>query len=63
VHAGLTDAGVEIVDDGEAAPEPVAGGSGLAGLEERVRRRQGRLEAGSRPGGGFRLAVQVPALP
>jgi two-component system sensor histidine kinase DesK len=59
IRAGLTDAGVEIVDDGAAAPAG-AGGSGLAGLEERVRRRAGRLEAGRRPGGGFRLAVDVP---
>jgi two-component system sensor histidine kinase DesK len=64
VHAGLTDAGVEIVDDGTAEPIATADpGSGLAGLEERVRRRAGRLEAGRRPDGGFRLAVDVPAQP
>jgi two-component system, NarL family, sensor histidine kinase DesK len=64
VHAGLAEAGVEIVDDGRAdgAASP-AGGSGLAGLEERVRRGAGRLEAGRRPEGGFRLAVDVPARP
>jgi two-component system sensor histidine kinase DesK len=63
VHAGLAEAGVEIVDDGAADPAPPADGSGLAGLEERVRRGAGRLEAGRRPGGGFRLAVDVPAHP
>jgi two-component system sensor histidine kinase DesK len=64
VHAGLSEAGVEIVDDG-APPHAgvVADGSGLAGLEERVRRGAGRLEAGRRPGGGFRLSVEVPANP
>jgi two-component system sensor histidine kinase DesK len=64
VHAGLAQAGVEIVDDGPVAgAASPADGSGLAGLEERVRRRAGRLEAGRRPGGGFRLAVDVPASP
>jgi two-component system, NarL family, sensor histidine kinase DesK len=67
VHAGLADAGVEIVDDGTlAAPDGGDGdgdGSGLAGLRERVRRREGRLEAGRRPEGGFRLAVDVPTAP
>jgi two-component system, NarL family, sensor histidine kinase DesK len=66
VHAGLADAGVEIVDDG-AAPggdgDGASGGTGLAGLRERVARRQGTLEAAPRPEGGFRLAVHVPAAP
>jgi two-component system sensor histidine kinase DesK len=66
IHAGLADAGVEIVDDGSRAPagagEP-AGGSGLAGLRERVARRDGRLEAARRPEGGFRLSINLPALP
>jgi two-component system sensor histidine kinase DesK len=64
VRAGLTDAGVEIVDDGDRRTDRRAsGGSGLIGLEERVRRRAGRLEAAARPGGGFRLAVDLPAAP
>ncbi len=46
-----------------STPASPAEGSGLAGLEERVRRRAGRLEAGRRPEGGFRLAVDVPANP
>jgi two-component system sensor histidine kinase DesK len=63
VHAGLGDAGVEIVDDGARAEPAGDGGSGLAGLRERVARRHGALEAARRPEGGFRLAVHVPATP
>ena len=51
---------LEVEDDGPPAPEAVAGGSGLAGLEERARRVDGTLEAGARPGGGFRLRLAVP---
>ena len=63
VHAGLSDASVEIVDDGPAADVATGSGSGLAGLEERVARRHGRLEAARRPEGGFRLSIEIPALP
>jgi two-component system, NarL family, sensor histidine kinase DesK len=65
VHAGMADAGVEIVDDGEAGGSETAAapGTGLAGLQERVARRHGRLEAARRPEGGFRLAVNMPAVP
>lgn len=49
---------VEIVDDGRGgAPEP---GSGLRGLEERVRERGGRLTAEALPHEGFRLRVTLP---
>jgi two-component system, NarL family, sensor histidine kinase DesK len=56
---------VELLDDGRggragrSGPE-LAGGSGLAGLAERVAARGGRLAAGSRPEGGFRLRVELP---
>jgi two-component system sensor histidine kinase DesK len=62
VHAGISDAGVEIVDDGRSARDAplVTAGSGLSGLEERVRMRAGRLEVEPRPGGGFRLAIDLP---
>ena len=49
---------VEIVDDGRGGtPEP---GSGLRGLEERVRERGGTLTAGPLPHEGFRLRVTLP---
>jgi two-component system sensor histidine kinase DesK len=56
---------LEITDDG-TGPSPGgsgAGGSGLVGLRERVEARHGSVEFGARPGGGFRLAVSLPASP
>ena len=53
------DAELEIEDDGSGA-NGSAPGSGLAGLTERAARISGRVEAGPRPGGGFRLHVDVP---
>ncbi|HEY3726952.1 MAG TPA: histidine kinase [Solirubrobacteraceae bacterium] len=72
VSARLGDAAVEVLDDGSAGA-PVAGGGGttdlngngghgLAGLRERAEALRGRIEAGGRPEGGFRLAVSVPVL-
>lgn len=66
VRAGLADAAVEVVDDGEgpaflrgAAVEHT--GHGITGLTERAERLRGRIEAGGLPEGrGFRLAVSVP---
>jgi Signal transduction histidine kinase len=65
--AGLT---VEVRNSapGRAAPpavpapedRPVSGAQGLIGLAERVRIAGGRLEYGSRPRGGWRLAAWLP---
>ncbi|MFI9489755.1 sensor histidine kinase [Promicromonospora sp. NPDC052451] len=41
-------------------PTPAAGGHGLPGLADRARGAGAVLEAGPRPGGGFRLAVTYP---
>jgi two-component system sensor histidine kinase DesK len=77
ITASLTDAGVEVIDDGvgddraaaagngAGGAEPVRlgngrAGHGLAGLAERARLLNGRLEAGATAGGGYRLAVTVP---
>jgi two-component system sensor histidine kinase DesK len=60
VHAGLIDAGVEITDDGAGGGIAAGDGSGLAGLDERVRRRSGRLRTGAGPAGGFRLSIELP---
>ena len=53
---------VEIRDDGSGDPaaEP-SGGHGLRGLAERATAVGGTLESGPRAGGGYRLAVRVPA--
>jgi two-component system, NarL family, sensor histidine kinase DesK len=66
VRAGLADAAVEVVDDGEG-PAFLRGavvehtGHGITGLTERAERLRGRIEAGGLPEGrGFRLAVSVP---
>jgi two-component system sensor histidine kinase DesK len=59
------DASLEVLDDGSPAAsgpaEANVGGSGLAGLAERVALHGGRMEAAPRPEGGFRLAVRIPA--
>jgi two-component system sensor histidine kinase DesK len=59
IHPGLAGASVEVEDDGDGANGDAAG-HGLAGLRERAERLAGELEAGPRPGGGFRLRVTVP---
>jgi two-component system, NarL family, sensor histidine kinase DesK len=53
----------EITDDGggsQGGGEDTSG-SGLSGLTERAATFAGRVEAGSPPGGGFRLRVSLPA--
>jgi len=52
---------LEIVDDGTRRQASPDAGSGLRGLSERMERAGGRLEAGCRETGGFRLAVRLPA--
>jgi two-component system, NarL family, sensor histidine kinase DesK len=51
---------LQVEDDGTAAAPGSGDGAGLAGLAERARRLDGRLEAGARPEGGFRLRLAVP---
>jgi two-component system sensor histidine kinase DesK len=55
------EASVEVVDDGRGVNGSAGQGSGLIGLEERVRAAGGTLEAGPREDGpGFRLRAVVP---
>lgn len=63
VEYGHEEVSVEVVDDGrgcEPADIDRAGGWGLVGMRERVGLLGGRLEAGPRPEGGFRVAVRLP---
>ena len=56
---------VEITDDGKGADHPSGNGSGgsgqgIPGMRERARALGGSLEAGPRPGGGFRVRASLP---
>jgi len=57
----LAQASVEVVDDGHGGDGSDGAGTGLLGLEARVRQAGGRLEAGPRDDGpGFRVRAIVP---
>jgi signal transduction histidine kinase len=52
---------VEVTDDGRgAAGDGAEPGNGIAGMRERVTAAGGELEAGPRPGGGFRVTARLP---
>jgi signal transduction histidine kinase len=56
---------VEVIDDGRGVTAPTGDGQarvghGLIGMRERVQAFGGDLEAGPRPGGGFRVAARLP---
>jgi signal transduction histidine kinase len=57
---------VEVVDDGPGPPAAAdangaATGHGLIGMRERMQLFGGELDAGPRPGGGFRVWARLPA--
>ncbi len=51
---------VDVLNDGPDAASPFVAGYGLAGMRERAALVGGRLEAGPRAGGGFRVAAVLP---
>jgi signal transduction histidine kinase len=59
---GEEDLTVQVDDDGRrsVARQMPAGGTGIAGMRERVAALGGQLYAGPRPGGGFRVSAQLP---
>jgi signal transduction histidine kinase len=50
---------IEVDDDGHAV-HPPRPGNGVAGMTERARALGGTLDAGPRPGGGFRVLARLP---
>ena len=61
VRAGQGVVDVEVCDDGRGvvAVGPRAGGHGLVGMRERVALYGGSVEAGDRPGGGYRVHARL----
>jgi signal transduction histidine kinase len=55
---GLT---VDVEDDGHGPTNGIAGGNGIRGMRERAAALGGRLDAGPKPGGGFRVTASLPA--
>jgi signal transduction histidine kinase len=62
VAYGERDVTIQVDDDGRGRSSQSApgGGSGIAGMRERAAALGGSLEAGPRPGGGFRVRARLP---
>ncbi|MEV1328890.1 histidine kinase [Micromonospora costi] len=55
-----TEVDVEVTDTGCGAAVPGGGGSGLAGMRERITALGGSFDAGPAEGGGFRVYARLP---
>jgi signal transduction histidine kinase len=51
---------ISVANDGSPARWQAAGGRGLIGLRERIGVYRGELDAGPRPGGGWRVTARIP---
>ena len=60
VSYGADAVDLEVLDDGAGSPNGYGGGHGLVGMRERVALFGGRLDAGARPGGGYRVHAHLP---
>jgi signal transduction histidine kinase len=64
VRIGFTerDLTVQVDDDGNGTrvKPSASGGKGIRGMRERVAALGGELEAGAKPGGGFRVKARLP---
>ena len=56
------DLAVQVDDDGTGPPPgpPAGNGTGIIGMRERAAALGGELQAGARPGGGFRVQARLP---
>ena len=63
VHYGEDELSITVCDDGRGAAEglsPNGTGQGIIGMKERVALLDGTLEAGPKPGGGYRVRGRIP---
>jgi signal transduction histidine kinase len=63
VRYRATEVEIEVEDEGTTGPKPsrpAGAGSGIAGMTDRAQALGGRLTAGPRPGGGFRVTALLP---
>jgi signal transduction histidine kinase len=51
---------IEVLDNGQGATMLPGSGHGIGGMRERAQLLGGSLDAGPRPGGGFRVAANLP---